>query len=175
MAALPSLQSTPVFTQVPFLQGHLFTLCLHKSSTMHCGNVCWASSTANPKQTWAWIQSFLPAEVITLRSAPSLSLGIKFERRDRTWEAEALNYIPFKDNLDLFLLTRSVTAHLDRAHMRSPRNPFPPWHSGCSFMKGAQRTAPAPLFASGEPGAMAGSRIYQDRHAFYYICCQNFA
>lgn len=35
MAALPSLQSTPVFTQVPFLQGHLFTLCLHKSSTMH--------------------------------------------------------------------------------------------------------------------------------------------
>lgn len=134
---------------------------------MHCGNVCCASSTAIQKQTWAWIPSFLLGEVITLRSAPPLALGIKFEREDRTWEAEALNYIPFKDNLDLFLLTRSVTAHLDNAHVRSHRNPFPPCHLGCNFMKGALRTTPPPLFAPGESEAMMGSWIYQDRQAFH--------
>lgn len=58
--------------------------------------------------------------------SPTTCLGIEFERKDRIWEAEALKYIPFKGNLDLFLLTHSATAHSDSAQMRSPRIPSHP-------------------------------------------------
>lgn len=53
-----------------------------------------------------------------LEFSPSYLQRFKFEKRDRTWEAEALKYIPFKDNLDLCLLTHSVTAHL--VHIGDP-------------------------------------------------------
>lgn len=53
-----------------------------------------------------------------LEFSPSYLQRFKFENKDRAWEAEALKYLPFKDNLDLCLLTHSVTAHL--VHIQDP-------------------------------------------------------
>lgn len=79
---------------------------------MKCGNVCCVLSTANQKQTGAWIQSFLLAEVQVWKQRQDLRGR---SSKIRTFQGQS--GFMFVDTLSHSPLS---------AHMRSPRNPFPP-------------------------------------------------